>query len=90
VEGEKDKAVQLHTAFVYMSVGMWADAIEELGKLVNRCHNLPAICLLLGDVFALQKNRSKAILCWRLATKRDRDNGAVAAVARQLLSAQKQ
>jgi hypothetical protein len=89
-ENEKDKAEQLQTAFVYISVGMWTDALEELTKLVNRCHNLPEICLLLGDLFASRGKPTKAILCWQHAAKRDHHNGVVAAIARQSLSAQKQ
>ncbi len=85
---EKEKADQLHTAFVYMSVGMWADAIEELAAMASQCPELPAICLLLGDVFALQNKRAKAILSWRLAVTRDQGNGAVATVARQLIGPQ--
>ena len=87
-DDEKAKADQLHTAFVYLSVGMWADAIEELTKLARQCPDLPAICLLLGDMLASQGRRTKAILCWRLAVARDHDDGAVAAVARQLVSSQ--
>ena len=87
-DDEKSKADQLHTAFVYLSVGMWTDAIEELTKLARQCPDLPAICLLLGDVLASQGRRTKAILCWRLAVARDHDDGAVAAVARQLVSSQ--
>jgi hypothetical protein len=87
-EEEKAKADQLHTAFVYMSVGMWADATEELTALARQCHELPAVCLLLGDLFALQHKRTKAICCWRMAVARDHDDGAVAEFARQLVSSQ--
>jgi hypothetical protein len=87
-ENDRGKADQLHTAFVYMSVGMWADAIEELAALAHECPELPSVCLLLGDLFALQHKRTKAILCWRMAAKRDHDGGAITAVARQLVSSQ--
>jgi tetratricopeptide (TPR) repeat protein len=87
-ENERDKADRLHTAFVYMSVGMWADAIEELAALARQCPELPSVCLLLGDLFALQHKRTKAILCWRMAAKRDHDGGAITAVVRQLVSSQ--
>ena len=87
-DDEKAKADQLHAAFVYLSVGMWTDAIVELTTLERQCPDLPAICLLLGDVLAYQGRRTEAIVCWRLAAARDHDGGAVAAVARQLVAAQ--
>ena len=85
-EGGRDKAERLHTAFVYLSVGMWADAVEGLqqgGAPVPQ----PA-----GDVSAAGRRAGdpgatrKAILCWRLAAARDRRSGAVAATARYLIS----
>jgi hypothetical protein len=87
-ENEREKANQLHTSFVYMSVGMWADAIEELAAMARQYPELPAICLLLGDLFALQHKRTKAVLSWRLAVARDQNDGAVATVARQLIGPQ--
>jgi tetratricopeptide (TPR) repeat protein len=85
-ESERVKADQLHAAFVYMSVGMWTDAIEELTALARQYPELPSVCLLLGDLFALQHKRTKAVLCWRMAAKRDHDGGAITAVVRQLVS----
>lgn len=88
VEEKDTRADQLHTGFVYLSVGMWNDAIEEFATIARQSPDLPVICLLLGDLFAFKKNRTKAMMCWRLAAARDHDDGAVAAVARQLVSAQ--
>jgi hypothetical protein len=87
-DGEREKAIWLHTAFVYLSVGLWTDAAEELGKAARQRPDLPVICLLLGDVLAILRRRTKAIMCWRLAAARDRDGGAVAATARLLISSQ--
>jgi tetratricopeptide (TPR) repeat protein len=84
----KGKAEQLQAVFVYLSVGMWADGIDELTKMVRQYPDLPIICLLLGDVLVSQRKRTKAILCWRLAIARDHDDGAVAAVARRSISSQ--
>ncbi len=84
--GQRDKAEQLHTAFVYLSVGMWADAVEELGKLARQSPDPPVISLLLGDVLAIRGRRVQAIVCWRLAAARDHLSGAVAATARYLIA----
>lgn len=86
-EQHRTKADQLQAALVYLTLGMWKDAAEEFFMLVRACPHLPVICLLLGDVLAYQGQRTKALLCWRLAVKRDRDDGLVAVVARQMLSA---
>jgi predicted Zn-dependent protease len=85
---EKTRLERLHTAFVYLSVGMWDDAIDELTELAREHPSVPVIYLLLGDVLALRGRRVKAILCWRLAAARDRKDGAVAATAKRLLSSQ--
>jgi thioredoxin-like negative regulator of GroEL len=87
-EDRKEKADQLHAAFVYLSLGMWADAVQELTAMAQECQDLPVICLLLGDLLAFQRKRTKAIICWRLAVARDRGNGAVGTTAKRLLSSQ--
>lgn len=87
-DDQEDKADQLHTAFAYLSVGMWADAIEELVDLARQCPNLPAASLLLGDAFLVQKQHDKAVSCWQLVVERGRNGGAVAAVAQQLIAAE--
>jgi thioredoxin-like negative regulator of GroEL len=87
-DGEKTRAEQLHATFVYLSLQMWPDAAEELTAMARECPDLPVICLLLGDLLVIQRRRTKAILCWRLAAKRDHDGGAVAMVARQLIASQ--
>jgi thioredoxin-like negative regulator of GroEL len=87
-EDQGDRADQLHTAFACLSVGMWADATEELTGLVEQCPHLPTLSLLLGDLFLVQKQPDKAIVSWEKAIERDRDGGAVTAVARQLIATQ--
>ena len=63
-EGGRDKAERLHTAFVYLSVGMWADAVDgHSARWRSQCPSLPVMYLLLGDVLAIQGRRAKAILC---------------------------
>jgi thioredoxin-like negative regulator of GroEL len=86
-DNQKAEADQLHTAFVFLSVGMWADGIEELIEVARRHPDLPTVCLLLGEALLARGKQTKAILCWRLATARDRADGAVAMVARHLISA---
>ncbi len=87
-DGEKPNAEQLHATFVYVSLQMWPDAVQELTIMVNEHADLPVLCLLLGDLFTIQRKRTEAILYWRLAATRDHDSGAVAAVARQLTAFQ--
>jgi thioredoxin-like negative regulator of GroEL len=87
-ESAKEKADRLHTAFVYLSVGMWADAVHELALMAQECPDLPLVCLLVGDVMLLRRRRTKALMCWKLAVARDRGNGEVAATARRLFSSQ--
>ena len=87
-DGEKTRAEQLHATFVYLSLQMWPDAAEELTTMATENPDLPVICLLLGNLLLVQRKRTKAIQCWRLATERDHDGGAVAAVARQLIASQ--
>jgi len=83
-ESERIKADQCHTAFVYMSVGMWADAIEELTSVIRQSRNLSSICLLLGDLFMLLHKPKKAFLCWKMALQRD-PSGAIGLIARLLM-----
>ncbi len=83
-----EKVEQLQAAFVYVSLGMWPDAAAELTAVARAYPDLPLACLVLGDAFAYQKKRTKALACWRMAIVRDRGNGAVATVARQLVSSQ--
>lgn len=87
-EGEKTRAEQLHATFVYLSLQMWPDAVQELTTMAEECPNLPVICLLLGDLLLIQRKPAKAIQCWRLAGKRDANGGAVAMVATQLVASQ--
>lgn len=84
----KEKADQLHTTFVYLSVGMWEDATKELAVAAKQCPDLAVICLLLGDLMLIQKKRAKALMCWKLAAARDGDKGEVAATAKRLLASQ--
>ncbi len=87
-EDVKERADQLHTAFVYLSVGMVADAGAELVVLAQECPNLPVICLLVGDLLVSQRRQAKGIACWKLAVARDRDDGAITATVKRLSSPQ--
>jgi hypothetical protein len=84
-DSQREKAEWLHTAFVYLGVGMWTDGAMELSKVVRRCPDLPVVCLILGDVLAILRRRTKAVKCWQLAIARDRGGGPVATTARRLI-----
>ncbi|MGD9724018.1 MAG: tetratricopeptide repeat protein [Pirellulales bacterium] len=86
-DGEDRLVIEtLQAAFVYHKLGMQADAVREMTKVVEQFENLPTACLLLGDMFAEQGAAHKAAHCWRLAIKRDRPGGAVALSARKQLT----
>jgi thioredoxin-like negative regulator of GroEL len=83
-EGEDDPVVEeLQAAFVYRRVGMKAEAIREMAKVVKRHPDLPTACLFLGDLFLAAGRPDKADVCWSIAIKRDRRGGAVATAARK-------
>jgi lipopolysaccharide biosynthesis regulator YciM len=85
-EGEDQAVIELlQAAFVYHKLGMQADAIREMTKVVQQFANVPTACLLLGDMFAEQGAEKKAAYCWQLAIKRDRKGGAVGLTARKQL-----
>ena len=87
-EGENQAAIEmLQAAFVYHKLGMQADAIREMTKVIQQYENVPTACLLLGDMFLAQGKPEKAAYCWDLAVKRDRPAGAVAVSARKQLAA---
>ena len=87
-EGEKEPiAENLHSAFVFIALGLRDDAIQGLGTLAMRFENYPTICLLLGDLFAKQGDRKKARDCWNLAIRRDQLRGGVALSASRRLKA---
>ena len=75
----------LHSALVFQKLGFRSDAIDTLGQLVTRFAGLPTVCLLLGDLFAVQGDRDKASDCWTMALKRDRLRGGVALAASRRL-----
>jgi len=75
----------LHSALVFQKLGFRSDAIDTLGKLVTQFAGLPTVCLLLGDLFAVQGDHGKASDCWTMALKRDRLQGGVALAARRRL-----
>jgi len=80
-------AEPLHSALVYQKLGFRNDAIRTFGDLARRFESLPTICLLLGDLFAKQGDRAKAVACWKMADKRDRLRGGVALAAGRRLKA---
>ena len=75
-------AEKLHSAFVYNKLGMPSEVIEELAEIVTERTDLPAVCLILGDLFRTIKQLDKAASCWQAAVKRDERGGAVALTAR--------
>jgi hypothetical protein len=80
--GEKQQiAAELHNAFVSYHVGIRQDALKTMIELVNKHHELPTLCLLLGNMFAAAGQTDLARQCWTLAVHRDRPGGAVARVA---------
>jgi hypothetical protein len=81
-----DVAETLHSVFVFYHVASRKEAIHDLVELVNEHHELPTLCLLLGDMLAAADNASLACKCWKLAVRRDRAEGAVASVARKRLT----
>lgn len=87
LDGESPEVAEtLHDVFVYYHVASRQEAIRNLADLVNQHHELPTLCLLLGDMLAAADNPSLACKCWKLAVRRDRADGAVAAVAKQRLA----
>jgi hypothetical protein len=84
-EEDKQLAEALQGAFVSYHVGIRQDAIKTMAELVNKHHNLPTLCLLLGDMLKAADNLPMARKCWSLAIHRDRTGGAVAAAAERQL-----
>jgi Flp pilus assembly protein TadD len=78
---KKHVAADLHNAFVSYHVGIRQDALNIMVELVNKHPDLPTLCLLLGNMFAAAGESGMAKKCWSLAVHRDRNDGAVAAVA---------
>jgi hypothetical protein len=85
VNGQEPTLHRLQAAFVFNSVGMRPDAVQELTHVVNERNDLPTTCLLLGDLLAAAGKIKKAALCWTLAIRRDQANGWVACAAREEL-----
>ena len=79
---EESLAEKLHSAFVYYTLGMSGDVVEELAEIVTDRTDLPTVCLILGDLFGTKKQLDKARSCWKTAIKRDDRAGAVAFTAR--------
>lgn len=76
-------AQQIQDAFVYETLGVKHDALEQLVQLVNSHKELPTLCLLLGDMLETKKRYAEAQRCWQLAIKRDSPDGAVAIAAQK-------
>lgn len=81
----QDLAAALHDTFVFYHVVSRKDGIQGLVELVNQHHELPTLCLLLGDMFEKENSRL-SLKCWKLAVRRDRVNGAVAQSAQNRIS----
>jgi hypothetical protein len=76
-------AEALHNAFVSYHIGMRDEAVEAIADLCKARHDLPSVCLLLGDMFAARQDWKRAKRCWSLSVERDAPNGAVALVTLQ-------
>jgi hypothetical protein len=75
----------LHNAFVSYHVGIRKDGVNAMIELVNKHPDLPTLSLLLGNMLESAGRLPMAQKCWSLAVHRDRQHGAVAAVAMQKL-----
>src|SRR5262249_6067247 len=86
LDGDKGQlAADLHNAFVSYHVGIRQEALTSMTDLVNKYHDLPTLCLLLGNMFAAANQLNRARQCWSMAIHRDGKHGAVAlAAARRL------
>lgn len=84
-EGQQDVAEALHNAFVSYFVGLRQEALATLVELANHHRELPALCLLLGELLAASGKPDLARQCWQKALQRDQIGGTVAAVAKQRL-----
>lgn len=79
-------AEDLQGAFVFHTLGLNTEAIRETVKVVKQYPDFPTAFLYLGDLYLEKGNRDKAEYCWKLAVKRDRKGGAVAASARRQIA----
>lgn len=85
-EGEdRSIADALQSAFVSFHVGIRQDALKTMTDLVNAHHELPTLCLLLGNMLKKDHKIPLAKKCWKMAIQRDRTGGAVAAAATRQL-----
>ena len=82
-------ATELHNAFVMWKCAFYLDAKLELENVVANQIELPTPCLLLADLLAEAGNNDKSNRLLKLAIQRDRPDGAVAAIARNKLTAEK-
>jgi hypothetical protein len=82
---DQDIVGELHNAFISYHVGIRGDALKAMVELVNKHHELPTLCLLLGNMYKASGNLEVARKCWELAIKRDWPTGGVALVAAQHL-----
>ena len=81
--GKEENFVEpLHSALIFQDCGMLPDAVRELHGVMKSHPPLPAICLLVGDLFAAIGAADTALLCWRLAIDRDNPAGVTAIIAR--------
>ena len=81
-EGQDPKlAATINDAFVYYHVAGRQDGMRMLGEIIDTHEELPTLCLLLGNMLEASGNAALAKRCWSLAVHRDREGGAVAAVA---------
>jgi tetratricopeptide (TPR) repeat protein len=79
-------AKQLHAAFVYLNLGLPVEAMRELTSVVRDHPELPCVCLILADLFAMAGDRRNASRCYRLAIRRDPHGGPIGQAARRELA----
>ncbi len=79
-------AKELESAFVFHTMELRDEAIQEMLKVVKGFPDFPTAFLYLGDLFLEQGLTKKAIYCWKFAIKRDRKGGAISVTARKQLA----
>jgi tetratricopeptide (TPR) repeat protein len=75
----------LYEVIIQSRMGFKEVARQQLAQLANDHHELPTLCLWLGDMLEAGHQVEKAVECWKLAVRRDRRGGGVALAASQQL-----
>lgn len=72
-------SARLRAARIYRELGMRSHALRELHAIACENQDLPAVCLLLGDILSSLGEHKKAALCRRLAVESGCPEGSLAA-----------